>query len=97
MSHKHAIEALNRSLRDIRSCDTLMGGMVVLLAGDFRQTLPVIPRGTPADEINACLKASPLWNQITKLSLTRNMRVQVYNDTEAGKHAAELLKLDMVN
>ncbi|XP_071036514.1 uncharacterized protein [Parasteatoda tepidariorum] len=30
--------------------------------GDFRQTLPVIPRSTYADEINACLKSSPLWN-----------------------------------
>jgi len=28
-----------------------MGGMTVLLAGDFRQTLPVVSRGTRADEI----------------------------------------------
>lgn len=42
MSHKRAIEALNRSLQDIRGNQALMGGVVVLLAGDFRQTLPVI-------------------------------------------------------
>jgi len=35
-----------------------MGGVTVLLAGDFRQTLPVIPRGTTADEVKSCLKAS---------------------------------------
>lgn len=93
MSHKHAIEALNRSLKDIRSCSKIMGGMVVLLAGDFRQTLPVIPRGTPADEINACLKASHLWNNVTKLSLTTNMRVHIFNDVDAGIHASELLKI----
>lgn len=34
--------------------------MVVLLAGDFGLTLSVITRGTPADEINVCLKASIL-------------------------------------
>ena len=67
--------------------------MVVLFAGDFRQTLPVIPRGTSADEINACFKASHLWNKVTKLSLTMNMRVHMFNDVDAGTHAAELLKI----
>ena len=28
-----------------------MGGVTMVLSGDFRQTLPVIPRGTPADEV----------------------------------------------
>ncbi|CAK1588694.1 unnamed protein product [Parnassius mnemosyne] len=60
MSHKKAVEALNRTLQDLRSNTDVMGGMVVLLAGDFRQTLPVIQKGTPADEIKACLKSSIL-------------------------------------
>jgi len=33
-----------------------MGKVIVILAGDFRQTLPIISRGTPADQIHACLK-----------------------------------------
>lgn len=93
MSHKKAIEALNRTLKDIRSNPSLMGGMVVLLAGDFRQTLPVITRGTPADEINACLKASTLWVHVKKFCLTKNMRVQLHNDTQSGQYAAALLKI----
>jgi len=36
------------------------GGAIILLPCDFRQTLPVIPRSTAADEINACLKSSNL-------------------------------------
>ncbi|GBN67702.1 hypothetical protein AVEN_30857-1 [Araneus ventricosus] len=32
---------------------------------DFRQTLPVIPSGTMADEIKACFKSSYLWKQIS--------------------------------
>ncbi|XP_044591508.1 ATP-dependent DNA helicase PIF1-like [Cotesia glomerata] len=54
MAHKNGIEALNRLLKDIRGCDRIMGGVIVLLAGDFRQTLPVVPRGTRADEVKAC-------------------------------------------
>ena len=50
---KQALEALDRSLRDIRNNDTLMGVLPLILAGDFRQTLPVIPKGTKADEIAA--------------------------------------------
>ena len=65
MSHKRAVEALNRSLQDIRDNRALMGGVVVLLAGDFRQTLPVIERGTPADEINACLKGPPQDREVS--------------------------------
>ncbi|XP_044591497.1 ATP-dependent DNA helicase pif1-like [Cotesia glomerata] len=60
MAHKNGIEALNRLLKDIRGCDRIMGGVIVLLAGDFRQTLPVVPRGTRADEVKACIKSSIL-------------------------------------
>lgn len=38
-----------------------MQGMEVLLAGDIRQTVPVITGEIPADEVNAFLKASILW------------------------------------
>lgn len=92
MSHKRAVEALNRSLQDLRGSRALMGGMVVLLAEDFRQTLPVIQRGTPAAEINACLKVSPLWAKAKKLNLTTNMRVQLYDDRESGAYASKLLQ-----
>nr|XP_053602892.1 uncharacterized protein LOC128670900 [Plodia interpunctella] len=93
MSHKRAVEALNRTMQDIKSNRSIMGGMIVLLAGDFRQILPVITRGTPADEINACLKASTLWVHVQKFSLTTNMRVQLHNDSQSGLYAATLLKI----
>ncbi|XP_075144744.1 uncharacterized protein LOC142219847 [Haematobia irritans] len=67
-------------LKDLRRRNNTFGGLIILLAGDFRQTLPVIPRGTPADELNACLKASPLWNDVKILSLTTNMKVTLQND-----------------
>ncbi|GBP75653.1 ATP-dependent DNA helicase RRM3 [Eumeta japonica] len=69
MAHKHSLEALNRTLKDIKNSDKLFGGTLLVLSGDFRQTLPVIPRSTYADEINACLKSSPLWRNVEKLQL----------------------------
>ncbi|GFU68550.1 ATP-dependent DNA helicase [Trichonephila clavipes] len=85
-------EALNWTLQDLRDTD-IMGGMVVLLAGDFRLTLPVIQRGTPADEIQACIKLSNLWSRVEKLSLKTNMRVHLHNDVDPGLYAEMLLKI----
>ena len=42
MTHKNAFEAVDVMLRDIRSQDILMGGLIVILAGDFRQTLTIV-------------------------------------------------------
>lgn len=69
MAHKKNVEALERTLKDIRANSELFGGALILLSGDFRQTLPVIPRSTPADEINACLKCSYLWRSVDILKL----------------------------
>ncbi|XP_050339695.1 uncharacterized protein LOC126766034 [Bactrocera neohumeralis] len=67
--------------------------MVVLLAGDLRQTFPVITKGTPADEINACLKASTLLVHVKTFSLSTNIKVQLHNDVQSGQYAAALLKI----
>ncbi|XP_065356368.1 uncharacterized protein LOC135950766 [Calliphora vicina] len=93
MAHKGGFEALNRTLQDIKSNNFVMGGITVLLAGDFRQTLPVVPRGTRADEVKACLKSSHLWHLITKISLKKNMRVYLKGDSSAEKFSEILLKI----
>lgn len=49
MSLKRALEVLDRTMKDIRSNQNLFGGAMILLADDFRQTLPVIPRSRAAD------------------------------------------------
>ncbi|XP_050065323.1 uncharacterized protein LOC114130689 [Aphis gossypii] len=93
MAHKRCFEALDRSLKDIRNKNEVMGGATVLLTGDFRQTLPVIPRGSRADEVKACIKASYLWPLIEQLSLKKNMRVRLGGDVTAGKFSELLLKI----
>ncbi|XP_050064351.1 ATP-dependent DNA helicase pif1-like [Aphis gossypii] len=79
MAHKYSLEALNRTMQDLNSNNKLLGGAILLLSGDFRQTLSVIHRSTFADEINACLKQSFLWRSVETLRLTINMRVQLQN------------------
>ncbi|XP_031333941.1 uncharacterized protein LOC116163953 [Photinus pyralis] len=91
MAHKKSLEALDRTLRDLRTNQQPFVNAIILLAGDFRQTLPVIARSTPADQLNACLKSSHLWRLFHKLSLTVNMRVQLQNDASANSFASQLL------
>ena len=93
MAHRFAIEALDRTLRDIRGNNSPMGGVVFLMAGDFRQTLPVVPKGTKADEIKACLKSSYLWSRVRKLKLETNMRVLLSSDVSAGEFAKKQLDI----
>jgi len=93
MAYKKSLEALDRTLKDFREKDRSMGGALLLLAGDFRQTLPVIPRSTPANELNACLKASYLWRHVEKLTLSTNMRVHLLQDAAAQIFAKQLLDM----
>lgn len=93
MAHKKSLEALDRTLKDLRRSESIMGGVVVVLAGDFRQTLPVIKRSTPADELNACLKRSHLWSKIQEFKLATNMRVHLLGDSTAEVFSNQLLSI----
>lgn len=82
MAHRHTFEALDRTLRDIMSdsnpnaTDQLFGGKTVLLGGDFRQILPVIPQGSRQDTVLASINRSYLWNKCHRFVLKKNMRVR---------------------
>lgn len=93
MAHKRSLEALDRTLKDLRDNQNIFGGAMILLSGDFRQTLPVIPRSTVADELNACLKSSNLWQYVKTLHLTTNMRVFLQQDETANVFAKQLLDI----
>ncbi|KAL0882000.1 hypothetical protein ABMA27_001749 [Loxostege sticticalis] len=93
MAHKKAIESVNRMLQDIRRNNSHMGGVTILFCGDFRQTLPVVTRGTRADEVNACLKRSVLWPFVQKLNLTQNMRAHLGGHERAQEFSDVLLRV----
>ena len=44
MRHRHAFEVVNRSFRDLTRVDFPFSGKVMVLGGDFRQALPIIPK-----------------------------------------------------
>ncbi|CAN6919771.1 unnamed protein product [Brassica oleracea] len=82
MAHRHAFEAVERTLKDILSVSDAaaltrpFGGKTVLIGGDFRQILPVIPQETRQETVNAALNRPHLWNNCGIFLLTQNMRVE---------------------
>ncbi|KAI8537401.1 hypothetical protein RHMOL_Rhmol09G0020900 [Rhododendron molle] len=74
MTNRLAIEALDRTLRDIMGVEMPFGGKIMVLGGDFRQVLPVVPKGTKAETINASIAKSPLWRNVQVIRLMQNMR-----------------------
>lgn len=49
----------------------------IVLSGDSKQALPVIPKGIRVNEIQACLISSHLWHHILTSSLSTNMRAHL--------------------
>ena len=104
MMHRHAFEALDRTLRDLLrfkdpdSMNKPFGGITVVMGGDFRQILPVVPRGSRQDVVCASLSNSALWDQFKVYRLSTNMRLQqpqlhpdeVHQISEFGKWVLDL-------
>jgi ATP-dependent DNA helicase PIF1 len=98
MAHRFTFECLERTLRDVMSsyknCDTIFGGKVIVFGGDFRQILPVVPRGSRSDIVHATINASKIWNHCKVLTLTQNMRLKnSENSDEVKKFSQWLLKV----
>nr|GEU94123.1 hypothetical protein [Tanacetum cinerariifolium] len=84
MTQKYAFEALDKTLRDILGYPTptnknkIFGGLTILPGDDFRQILPVIPKGKRSDIVQACINHSELWKHCKVFTLTRRIRVNEY-------------------
>ncbi|XP_029655890.1 uncharacterized protein LOC115229720 [Octopus sinensis] len=93
MSNKAMFEALDRTPQDLRHNTRIMGGATFLMAGDFRQTLPVVRASTRANEVNARIKHSYVWHSVISRHLQTNMRVHLRGDVESEAFAKQLLDL----
>jgi ATP-dependent DNA helicase PIF1 len=95
MINKWAFEAFERTLQDIMSeVDVVnktlpFGGKTVVFGGDFRQILPVIPKGSRADIVHATINSSYLWRKCRVLTLNQNMRLQTSSNPEENQEIAK--------
>ena len=80
MLQSHGLRCIDQLLREIMANENWtpsplpFGRKPLLLGGDFRQTLPVVQRGTRAQIVEACIKSSSLWRHFKQLKLSTNMR-----------------------
>ena len=56
------------------------GGKILILAGDFRQCLPLVPGATRGEIVSHCINQSPLWRYFDVRKLSINMRVRALGD-----------------
>ncbi|XP_071740446.1 uncharacterized protein [Rutidosis leptorrhynchoides] len=104
MTQRFDFEALDKTLRDILGTKDdanrlkLFGGMPILLGGDFRQILLVIPKGKQQEVIHACINRSDLWQHCQLHTLSCIMQVNEYNyddEHDTQKHSFNKWVLDV--
>lgn len=82
MMNKYCFEAFDKSMQDIlrfnnpQSMELPFGVKTVVFGRDFRQILPVIPKGSRQDIVLAAINSSYLWKNYKVLRLFKNMRLQ---------------------
>ena len=80
------LEMLDRSLQDIVGEEQPFGGKIIILSGDFRQCLPVVPGANRGGVTDRCINRSPLWSHFTVMELKQNKRAN--KSTNAAANAA---------
>ncbi|KAK9713984.1 hypothetical protein RND81_06G063400 [Saponaria officinalis] len=106
MVHKHAFEAVDRAFRDIMHLEDptakekVFGGKTIVLGGDFRQILLVVPRKGRVDIVDASIcKSRQIWPHYNVLKLQKNMRLTQGSNEEDTTELAKFPKwvLDIVD
>nr|CAD2194075.1 unnamed protein product [Meloidogyne enterolobii] len=89
MIHKRALSTIDLKLKEIMKSNIDFGGKIMLMAGDFRQTLPIQKHATRAEICDLTVKRSRFWKSAKKYRLSKNMRA-----LDSEKHfAKELLDI----
>lgn len=82
MVHKLGMEEVDRTMRLLmKSVDPGLenvpfGGKLFVFGGDWKQTLPVVKRGSLGESLAATIKTSHLWQAIEQRHLRTNMRLR---------------------
>src|SRR5207237_3179197 len=70
-----ALDEVNRLLKEICNNSLRFGGKVIVIGGDFRQTLPIVKHGHRVKVVEMCVKSSAIWRSFQQIKLHENMRV----------------------
>jgi ATP-dependent DNA helicase PIF1 len=89
MAPQLALAAVDRMLQDLTDVKKPFGGKVIVLGGDWRQSLPISLHSNKTVILGNCLKKSLLWPKFKHFSLETNMRT----DPDETAFANWLLKL----
>ncbi|KAH8956637.1 hypothetical protein BDL97_07G051500 [Sphagnum fallax] len=79
--HRQAFEVVDQTLRDLMQLDDaqatkkIFGGKTVVLGGDFRQILLIVPKGGREDIVSASLLRSHLWQHVTILPNSKEQQM----------------------
>ena len=76
MNERAVFECVHRSLCQVLCNENFFGGIPVIFSGDWQQMLPVVVRGARWQIVEHTLRQSPLWDYMTTMTLTVNMRIQ---------------------
>jgi hypothetical protein len=92
MVPKHALDIIDRKLRELMNIDLPFGGKIMIVAGDFRQVLPIERRAGRGDLINLSVTKSSLWNFFKIFKLIENKRAaqEEKKDEEEKKGEEEM-------
>ncbi len=99
MMHRRTFEAVDRTPRDLMQLDDaeatekIFSGKTVVLGGDFRQILPVVPKGGREDIVSASLLRLHLWQHVTILCLHINMQIMATNSKEQREFSKWVLNV----
>lgn len=75
MHPKRGFAIASGALQDCAGSLELFANVPTVVAGDFRQTLPVVRQGSRARTVAEAFNKGDMWKHFTRMSLTRNMRV----------------------
>lgn len=70
------MDCLNRFLQELMGNRNPMGDKLIVLIGDFRQILTIVPNGFWHHIVSATIKNSELWDCVQIKHLRKNMRVE---------------------
>ena len=71
-----AFDCIDGFFQDLMNSCQPFGDKTLLMGGDFRQCLPIVPHGSVADILAITIKRSKIWPFAKKFKLFRNMRAK---------------------